>query len=121
MIDLSQKDQEHLMNALLFAGQALDHAADVGRDRKRFDASLLHQHAIAYCILATGELVGEVKYDLKQAMPHILWKNLTGMRNVLAHNPTNINLSIVWDVVTYHFPVLISTLESMLEAAAGAV
>ena len=114
MIDLSLEDQEHLMNALLFAGRALDHAADVDHDRKRFDDSWLHRDGIAYCILAAGELVGKVKYDLKGAIPQIIWSDLVGMRNRLAHDPTDINLNIVWRVVTDDFPLLISTMEPIL-------
>ena len=115
MIDLSLDDQKHLMNVLRFAGRALDHVADVGHDRKRLDASWLHRDAVAYCILAAGELVGEVEYDLEKEIPQIIWSDLIGMRNRLAHNPTNINPDIVWGVVTYHFPLLISTLEPMLD------
>ena len=115
MIDLSLKDRENLMNTLRFARWALEHATDIDHDRKRFGASLLHQQAIAYCILAAGEFVGEVECNLKRVIPHISWGNLIGMRNRLAHNPTNVNPDIVWGVVTYHFPLLISTLEPMLE------
>ena len=117
MNDLSPKDQEHLMNALRFAGRALDHAADIDHDRKRFDDSWLHRDATAYCILAAGELVGEVEYDLEEGIPHIEWKELIGMRHRLAHNPANINPDLVWEVITDDFPLLIETLEPMLAAA----
>ena len=117
MIDLSLKDQENLMQALRCARWALDHAADIDHDRKRFGDSLLHQHATAYCIIAVGESTGEVEYDLEKAIPHIAWKKIRGMRNRLAHRPDNINLDIVWGVVTHHFPLLIETLEPMVEAA----
>ena len=117
MIDLSLDDQKHLMGALRFARWTLEHAADMGYDRKRLDTSRLHRHSIAYCILAAGELVGKVKDKLKKAIPHISWDNLVGMRNHLAHRPTDIDLDLVWGVVTYHFPLLIETLEPMLAAA----
>ena len=119
MNDLSLDDQKHLMNVLRFAGRALDHAADVGHDRKRFDDSWLHRDAIAYCILAAGESVDEVEYNLEKGIPHIEWKELIGMRHRLAHDPTNINLDIVWRVITDDFPILINTLEPMF-AGAGA-
>ena len=114
MIDLSLKDQEKLMNALRFAHWALEHAADLDHDRKRLDGSLLHQHGIAYCILAAGESVGKVEYNLEKAIPHIEWRELVDMRNLLAHRPTKINLNIVWGVITDDFPLLIETLEPIL-------
>ena len=118
MIDLSLKDQEKLMNALRFARWTLEHAADIDHDRKRLDASQVHQHAAAYCILAAGEFVGKAnKRDLEKAIPHISWSELVGMRNRLAHRPDNINLNIVWRVITDDFPLLISTLEPMFAAA----
>ena len=115
MIDLSLDDQEHLMQALRCARWALDHAADIDHDRKRFGDSLLHQHAAAYCIIAVGESTGEVEYDLENAIPHIEWKKIRGMRNRLAHNSTDVNLNIVWNVVTYHFPLLIEALEPVVD------
>ena len=118
MIDLSQDDQEKLMATLRFARWALEHAADIDHDRKRFDGSRLHRQAITYCILASGELVGKVKYNLKKAIPHILWGDLVGMRHRLAHDPTNINPDLVWGVITDDFPLLIETLEPMFETAA---
>ena len=119
MIDLSLDDQKHLIDALRFARWTLEHAADVGHDRKRFGGSLLHQHGAAYCILAAGELVGKVnKRDLERAIPQIIWSDLVGMRNRLAHRPTNIDLDLVWDVITDDFPLLINTLEPMFETAA---
>ena len=117
MIDLSPDDHEKLTNALQFARWTLEHAADLGHDRKRFDGSRLHRQAIAYCILASGELVGKVKYDLKGNIPQIIWSDLVGMRNRLAHDPTEVDMDLVWGVVTDDFPFLISTLEPMLEAA----
>ena len=118
MIDLSLKDQANLTNALRFAGWALDHAADINHDRKRFDGSRLHRHAISYCVLASGELVGKVEYDFKNEIPHIPWQQIKDMRNFLAHNPANVDLNIVWRVVTYHLPLLISVLEPMVEGFA---
>ena len=116
MMDMSLEDQENLMEALRFARWTLEHAADIDHDRKRFDDSRLHRHAIAYGILAAGELVGKVEYDLKNKIPQIIWSDLVGMRNILAHNPTNVNLNTVWDVVTDDFPLLIRTLEPMFAA-----
>ena len=118
MIDLSLKDQDHLMHTLRFARWALNHAADLDYDRKRLDTSRLHRHALAYCILAAGEFAGKVnKRDLERAIPQIIWSELVGMRNRLAHRPDSINLNIVWRVITDDFPLLISTLEPMLAAA----
>ena len=118
MMDLSLDDQKNLMEALRFARWTLEHAADLDYDRKRLDTSLLHQHSMAYCILAAGEFVGKSnKRDLEKAIPQISWDNLVGMRNRLAHRPDNINLNIVWRVITDDFPLLISTLEPMFAAA----
>ena len=103
------------MNALRFARWTLQHAADVDCDWERFNASLLHRHAITLCIFAVGELVKYVKYDLKTEIPHIPWSKLIGMRDILAHKPAKVNLSIVWGVVTDDFPRLIEVLEPMLE------
>ena len=117
MIDLSPDDRENLTNALRFAGWALDHVADVDRDWKRFYASRLHRHAIVYCILCVGELTGKAECELKTIIPHIPWQLIKDMRNILAHNPANVNLNIVWRVATYHLPLLISALEPVVGEA----
>ena len=43
------------------------------------------QDATAYRLLAIGEAVKDLDDDLKSRHPHIPWRQILGMRNILAH------------------------------------
>jgi uncharacterized protein with HEPN domain len=44
------------------------------------------QDATAYRLLAIGEAVKDLDDDLKSRHPHIPWRQILGMRNILAHD-----------------------------------
>ena len=41
-------------------------------------------------------------------------KEMRGMRNIVAHDYANVELSIVWQVATIHVPDICATLEKFL-------
>ena len=114
MTDISQEDQKKLIYVLRYAGWALDYAADVDHDWEKFKISRLHQHAATRCIIAVGDLVNNVEYNLEHEIPHIPWQEIIDMRHRLAHNHIEINLNTIWGVMTDDFPLLIKTLEPVV-------
>ncbi|MCK5306776.1 MAG: DUF86 domain-containing protein [Candidatus Omnitrophica bacterium] len=57
--------------------------------------------------LVTSESRGATKNtpnDLKQEHPHIKWRAMAGMRDILIHNYFGIDYDIVWDVIMNKMP-----------------
>ena len=112
---IPQKDQEFLIHLLDYARWTLDHAQDINYDRSRFDASLLHQHAILRCITGVGELASKLEKDTKKTLSRIPWQDIIDTRHNLSHNYLEVDLDIIWRIVTQRFPELIEALEPVVD------
>jgi len=67
-----------------------------------------------------GEAANHVSEATRALAPEIDWGKNIGMRNRLIHDYTNINLDVLWDVITYQLPPLITELNRLIEAKYGA-
>jgi len=46
--------------------------------------------------------------------PNVPWKDIIGMRNILAHQYDKVDSEVVWDVVHRDIPELLDLLRSLL-------
>lgn len=64
------------------------------------------QDAIVRRLEIIGEAVKNVDDDFRDKYPHIPWKKIAGMRDVVAHEYFGVKLDRVWDVVREDLPRL---------------
>jgi len=64
------------------------------------------QDATAYRILAIGEACRSLPDDLKERHSHIPWRQITAMRNILAHEYFIREGEIIWETVKSGLPQL---------------
>lgn len=57
------------------------------------------QSAILYQIIIIGEAAKRLSPETRTATPHIPWKEIAGMRDILAHQYDRVNINTLWDVV----------------------
>src|SRR5687767_12271994 len=61
-----------------------------------------------------GEAAGRVSSAFRAEHPEIPWRDMVGLRNVLAHDYAEIVDQQVWDVAFERLPELISHLDALL-------
>lgn len=61
-----------------------------------------------------GEAARHVSADFQAEHPEIAWREIIGLRNILAHQYAEVNINILWGVVTEDVPVLIAVLDGLL-------
>lgn len=72
-----------------------------------FSTDADYQDSIAMNLLQIGELVSKLSEDfVKKTSDAISWRNIKGMRNLLAHDYGSANVEIVWKTVIDDLPVL---------------
>lgn len=76
------------------------------------DVSLLERVLFNFIIL--GEAANHIPEDVQGEHPEIPWKDVTGMRNVIAHGYFDVKITTVWGAITDDLPLLIPELERML-------
>jgi len=77
-------------------------------DRRRVDAVLWNLQVI-------GEAVRSVPEDLRERHPHLPWRLMRSLRNVIVHQYEQIRLDLVWEAVKT-IPPLRADLQHILRA-----
>lgn len=72
-----------------------------------------------YALLKLLEIIGEasmnVSPELKIEHPEIPWKKMAGLRNRLVHGYMDVDYSIVHETVIKDIPLLLTSIESLME------
>jgi uncharacterized protein with HEPN domain len=58
------------------------------------------------CVLQIGELVGHLSDRITAKHTMIPWKQIKGMRNIVAHGYENFDLDILWHTLKVDLPFL---------------
>jgi len=77
-----------------------------GLTKEDFFRSSQVQDAVMRRIEIMGEAVKNLPEKIIKANPHIPWKKIAGMRDILIHEYFGIDLELVWKVATDDIPKL---------------
>ena len=109
-----ENDLIRLRHALEYAQKAQWFAQGHTRESLEYDEGL--QLILARLLEVTGEAAGSVTPEFRALYPKLPWARMKAMRNWLAHVYFDINLDILWNVVTNLLPPLIVQLEDILNS-----
>ena len=90
---------------LLFA-EGLDKSV-LGTDEEK-------QSAILYQIIIIGEATKRLLVEFRSQYSEVPWKDIAGMRDILAHQYDRVNLNTLWDAVQTDIPELLALLQPLL-------
>lgn len=81
--------------------------SDFIQDAKTLDA-------VIHNLLIIGEATKQIPDSLRQQYPEIPWRQIAGLRDVIAHNYFRVNFQIVWDVIQVELDPLHKVIMIML-------
>lgn len=61
-----------------------------------------------------GEAAGRVSTERQEAHPEIPWKDIKGVRVILAHKYADIELRVIWEAATRELPNILSQIETLM-------
>ena len=71
--------------------------------------------ALERCIEIPGEGVKRLPLELRDRYPKVPWKEIAGTRDRLSHGYDDVDYQVLWDAVQKDLPVLLATVEQMLQ------
>ena len=72
------------------------------------------QSAILYQVIVVGEATKQLSIDFRNTHLDVPWKDIAGMRDILAHQYDRVNLDTLWDVIQNDIPELIELIAPLL-------
>lgn len=55
--------------------------------------------AVTHNLLIIGEATKQIPDSLRRQYPEVPWRQVAGLRDVIAHNYFRINSQIIWDII----------------------
>jgi uncharacterized protein with HEPN domain len=87
-----------------------------GRTRVDLDRDRMLNLSLVRLLEILGEAAGRVSPQTREQFPKVPWLDISDMRNRLAHGYWDINLDVVWHVVSAQLPALITEFERILSS-----
>lgn len=75
--------------------------------------------AVLYDFVIIGEATRNIPDEIQSRYPHIPWRLMAGMRNVMTHEYFQVNLLRVWETIRSDLPLLVTQLQDLLEREAA--
>ncbi len=82
-------------------------ADDFFSDQKSFDAVCMN-------FIVIGEMVDRISDEFRQSNSEIDWKNIKGLRNVIAHDYFGVDAEEIWSIIKLHIPALIESIRKII-------
>lgn len=80
----------------------------------RFTGNELVQDGVVRNLEIIGEAVKKLPDEFKLKRTHIPWRNIAGLRDIIAHDYFGLDFEIIWDVIKNKLPQLKEAVSEIL-------
>ena len=94
---------EHIVN---YCDQIEETIQRFGNSYKVFSNDKVYRNAAAMCVLQIGELAGKLTDNFRAEHPGAPWRQIKGMRNVVAHSYGTVDPETTWEILIDDIPKL---------------
>ncbi len=112
---MKSKDVTILRKILDYCRQ-LEEACDMfSNDYNAFVGNSVFQNACCMCILQIGELCKVISEELRMQEKAVPWKEWCGIRDIFAHQYSNLDCQAAWDTIQQDLPELKTEIDRILK------
>lgn len=80
-----------------------------------FEANIEKQDAVIRRIEIIGEAVKSISQETRKKYPHIPWREMAGMRDVVIHEYFGVSIGLIWRVATRELPKLEEQISEIIQ------
>ncbi len=106
------RDDASLLDIHKAAKKVLDFSKNLTKEQ--LDNNEEKKAAILYEMIVIGEATKRLSEGFRLRHSEIPWKDIAGMRDILAHQYDRVNLETLWDAIQKDVPELLTLLEPLL-------
>lgn len=102
-LDRNIRILEHI---IVYCDQIEETIQRFGNSYDIFSSDAIYRNAAALCVLQIGELAGKLTDEFRLSHPGAPWRQIRGMRNIVAHSYGTVDPEITWEILTEDIPKL---------------
>lgn len=106
------RDQQSIQDIWNAAQEILSFTVDMDYDTLKADRRT--QAAVLCEMVVLGEAANRLSPEFRAKHSTVPWRDIIGMRNILAHQYDKVDSDVVWDVIRQDIPELIALLQPLL-------
>lgn len=103
---MKSKDVIVLKKILDYCSQLKEACDMFNNDYNSFAGNSVFQNACCMCILQIGELCKVISEELRMQEQDVPWKEWSGIRDIFAHQYSNLDCQSAWDTIQHDLPEL---------------
>ncbi len=111
----NERNIDILEHIIKYCNEIINTQSHFGKSFEVFKTNSIYLNAVAMCILQIGELSAHLSEDFKEVYNGVPWRNIKGMRNIIAHKYGDIDILSVWEATIKDVPTLSDYCNSILE------
>ncbi len=85
------------------------------KNKEDFNKSVQLQDSVIRRIEIIGEATKALPQDIKKQYPDVPWKQISGMRDILIHKYSGVDLDLTWQTIIKDIPELKKKVKRILE------
>lgn len=101
---------QDILNAIDVIQQRLQ-----GLNLETFASNEIVVESVLYKFIVIGEASANIPNEIKVLAPELPWRQMSDMRNIMAHEYFQVKVEIVWETARENLPPLVEPLKGLLE------
>ncbi|MBN1216805.1 MAG: DUF86 domain-containing protein [Candidatus Lokiarchaeota archaeon] len=93
-----------LEDILAFCNKIIRYKKEI--DEESFKKNELVIDAVLRNLELIGEASSRLPEEFKNEYSDLPWRKIVGLRNIVIHNYSNVDINIIWDIITINIPEL---------------
>ena len=98
--------QPYLEDIYNSINKIFQYLSEINNDKENFLNDTSKQDAVIRRLEIIGEAAKRLEKDFKNNFPEIPWRKMAGMRDVLIHDYDEVDLELIWEVISKDLPDL---------------